>query len=57
MVKAQEFAMEAVARTKQIGLEVALMNAKAKLTMAERWNGQLPEKMMPENANIMFRMD
>lgn len=63
-VQAEEFAKAAEARQKQIALEVSLKNAEAKIMraqaakiFAERWNGALPEKMMPSDSSFLMNMD
>ncbi len=37
-------------------LEIQMMNAKAALTMAEKWNGQLPSNIMPANSPLLFNL-
>lgn len=31
-----------------------MMNAKAKLVWDEKWNGQLPSQMLPDNSNMLI---
>ena len=51
---ALEFAKAAQARKKQVGLEIEKMNAEAKLTWAKKWNGQLPDKVLPEGSDLIL---
>jgi hypothetical protein len=52
---ALEFAKAAVARTKLVNLEVAKMNAEARVTWAKNWNGVLPTNMLPDNSNMLIQ--
>ena len=54
---AREFAKALSERTKQIDLEIKKMLAEAKLTQAKNWNGQLPEKILPSNSNLLLQVD
>lgn len=54
---ADEFAKAAEARKKQAEVEISIMLAKAKLMWVEKWDGKLPEKMLPDNASVLFNMD
>ena len=50
-----EFAKAAEAQKKMISLKVMEMEAQAKLTMAKRWNGMYPEKILPANSTILLK--
>ncbi len=50
-----EFAKAAEAQKKMISLKVMEMEAQAKLTMAEKWNGSYPEKILPANSTILLK--
>lgn len=53
-VSAQQFALAATARKKQVGLEIEKMLAEAKLVAAKKWDGKLPANIMPEGANMIM---
>lgn len=53
---AEEFADAAEARIKQVNLEIELMEAKAKLVWAERWDGKLPANMMPDQSSMLMSL-
>jgi len=53
-ISAQQFAQAAQARKKQVGLEIEKMEAEAKLTWAKKWNGVLPEKVLPEGSSLIL---
>lgn len=55
--KAEEFAKAAEARTKQMNLEIAMIKAQAQKIAAEKWNGQLPANILPQNSNILFPLN
>jgi len=54
---AEKFAKAADARKKQIQLEIDMINAKARKAWAERWNGVLPDKIIPSNSPLMFSLN
>lgn len=52
-----EFEKAAEARIQQVSLEIERIKAEAELRRAEaalKWNGQLPDKMIPANASFIF---
>ncbi len=52
---ALEFKKAAEAQKAMVELEILKMEAQAKLTMAEKWNGSYPEKILPQNATILLK--
>lgn len=52
--QAEEFSKAAEARKKQAEVEVALKLADAKLKWVEKWDGKLPEKILPEGSNLLM---
>lgn len=56
-VQAEEFAKAAEARKKQADVEVAIKLADAKLKWADKWDGHLPEKILPEGSNLLMSID
>jgi len=56
-VQAEEFAKAAEAQIKQVHLEIAKIEAQAKLNMSINWNGQLPEKILPTGSNLLLGLD
>lgn len=44
------------ATTLQNQLEIATMRAKAAITMAEKWNGQMPANILPSDSPILLNM-
>jgi len=55
--QALEFAKAAEAQIKQVHLEIAKIEAQAKLNMSVNWNGQLPEKILPSGSNLLLGLD
>lgn len=51
---AKEFALAAEARKKQASVEIDIMLAKAKLAWVNKWDGRLPQNILPENSNILM---
>lgn len=51
---AQKFAEAAEDRKKMVELDIATMNAKARLTIAERWDGKMPMNIVPEGSGFIF---
>jgi hypothetical protein len=54
---AEEFAKAAEARTAQVRLEIELIKAQAQKTMAEKWNGAMPEKIIPSDSNLLMSLE
>jgi hypothetical protein len=54
---ALRFAAAADARKKQVGIEIALMNAQARLNWSKAWNGQLPSKILPEGSSLLMSIE
>ena len=52
-----EFQKAAEARKKMVDVEIAQMLAKAKLIMAQRWDGKLPEKILPQGSNLLLSVE
>lgn len=52
--KAEEFAKAQDAQKAMLLLEIQRMEAEAKLEMAKKWNGQLPEKILPQGSSFLF---
>ena len=52
---ALEFKKAAEAQRAMIELEVIKMEAQARLTMAEKWSGNYPEKILPQNSTILLK--
>lgn len=57
LYEAQKFAAAEAAQSKMIKLEIERINAEAKLTMAKKWSGNLPEKILPANSNLLMGID
>lgn len=55
--RAEEFALAAAARAKQVDLDVAMLLAQAELTKAEKWDGKLPSNIMPEGSGFIMSMN
>lgn len=55
--QAEEFAKAAEARKKQADVEVAIKFADAILIWANKWDGHLPEKILPEGSNLLMGLD
>jgi len=53
---AVEFAKARVARTLMVELEIKKIKAQALKSLADKWNGKYPEKMMPANANMLYNL-
>lgn len=53
---AEEFAKAAEARMKQVEVQVELLKAQALKNASERWNGQLPSNIVPENSKFLFTL-
>lgn len=51
---AVEFAKAAVARTKQVMLEIQRVEVEARLTMAKKWDGKLPTNILPGNSPLLL---
>jgi hypothetical protein len=61
MAQAQADAAEKLMKAKeattlQNQLEIQLMEAKARLAMAEKWNGQLPASILPSNSPLLLNL-
>lgn len=54
LYEAQKFARAEKAQEKMIGLEIQRMRAQADLLRAERWDGGLPEKILPANSPLLM---
>lgn len=54
---AQAFAKAAESRKKMVELEVSMIEAKAKLEIAKKWNGALPANIMPEGGGFILGMN
>jgi len=52
---ALEFKKAAEAQRSMVELEVLKMGAQARLTMAEKWSGNYPEKILPQNSTILLK--
>lgn len=53
-IASEEFAKAEQANISRMTLEIKLIEAKAVLEKAERWDGKLPEKILPENSSFLF---
>jgi len=51
---AQKFAKAAEERKKQIDIEISMMVAKARLTMAQKWDGKLPSNILPSDSSLIM---
>lgn len=51
---AVEWSRAKTAREAQIRLEIEQTNAKARLTWAEKWNGELPASILPEGSGLII---
>ena len=54
---AQEFEQAAQARKAQVDVEIARMNAQARLNISERFDGALPSNILPENSPLLLGLD
>lgn len=54
--KAVEFSKAAKAQKEMVMLDISRIKAEAFKTLAEKWDGKYPEKMMPEGANLIYSM-
>jgi len=52
--KALEFAKAKDAQKLMLQMEIKKMEAEAKLIIAKKWNGHLPEKIMPQGSSFLF---
>jgi hypothetical protein len=54
---AKEFALAAEARKKQASVEIDIMLATAKLEWVKKWDGKLPQNILPENSSILMGLN
>lgn len=53
---AVEFTKNIEAQRQKIALDIEMMNAQARLKMAENWNGALPSNILPENSSFLMNI-
>jgi len=53
---ALEFAKARIARTQMVELEIKKTKVEAFKSLAEKWDGKYPEKMMPANSNMLYNL-
>jgi len=51
-----KFAQAEAAQTKMIGLEIQKIKAEAQKIMAQKWDGKLPEKILPSNSPLLMNV-
>lgn len=56
LYEAHKFAAAQAAQTKMIGLEIEKINAEARLTFAKKWDGKLPEKILPSDSPLLMNV-
>ena len=54
---AEQFAKASEAQIARIGLEIETTKAKAMLTFAEKFDGHLPERILPQGSGFMMGLD
>jgi len=54
---ALEFQKAAEARKQMVNVEVTKILAEAKLVMANKWDGKLPEKILPQGSNLLLSVE
>ena len=57
LFEARKFAAAEKAQAKMIGLEIQKMNAQANLVQAGKWDGKLPEKIIPSNSPLLMQLN
>jgi hypothetical protein len=54
---AEEFAKAQVAMIAKVKLEIEKMRAQAQLNASTKWDGKVPQSILPQNANLLFGLD
>jgi hypothetical protein len=51
------FAQTSKIQSQMVQLEIAKIDAESRKIWAQKWSGQLPEKILPEGSNLMLNME